>query len=68
MISVPVTEKNQEIFLELKELDVQFRKCKDSFLRLSIIVKANALCEKLELEQFLTLFFIQISFLVVPKF
>lgn len=49
MIPVPVTEKNQEIFLELKELDVQFRKCKDSFLRLSIIIKANALCEKLEL-------------------
>lgn len=49
MISVPVTEKNQDIFLKLKELDIQFQKCNSSFLRVAIIVKANALCEKLEL-------------------
>jgi hypothetical protein len=49
-ISVPVTEHNRTIFEELKKLDKKFQRCDDGLLRLSIIIKANVLCEKLELE------------------
>ena len=50
MISVPVTPHNKDIFLQLKELDKQFQQCESAFLKLSLIIKANKLCESLELE------------------
>ena len=49
MITVPITQQNQEIYQELLVLDKDFQKCTDDVERDAIIKMANALCEKLEL-------------------
>ena len=49
MITVPITQQNQEIYQELLVLDKDFQKCTDDVERDAIIKMANALCENLEL-------------------
>lgn len=49
MISVPITETNTKIYLDLVELDKQFQQTQDHHQEQAIIAMANKLCENLEL-------------------
>lgn len=48
-LEVPLTEKNWEIYSQLKELDEEYKNTSSSPKRANLLRIANKLCENLEL-------------------